>query len=74
MPVMLAEVVRGPVVECQHFGAVAVVDAEGKVIAGAGDTGVVAFLRSAGKPFQAIPLVASGAAEGPSSRTPRCTA
>ena len=63
MPVMLAEVVRGPVVECQHFGAVAVVDADGKVIAGAGDTGVVAFLRSAGKPFQAIPLVASGAAD-----------
>jgi L-asparaginase II len=63
MPVMLAEVVRGPVVECQHFGAVAVVDAEGKVIASAGDTGVVAFLRSAAKPFQAIPAVASGAAD-----------
>jgi L-asparaginase II len=63
MPTMLAEVVRGPVVECQHFGAVAVVDVDGKVIASAGDTGVVAFLRSAAKPFQAIPVVTSGAAD-----------
>lgn len=63
MAAILAEVVRGPVVECQHYGAVAVVDAAGKVIASAGDTGVVAFLRSAGKPFQALPLVLSGAAD-----------
>lgn len=63
MPTMLAEVVRGPVVECQHFGAVAVVDRDGRVIASAGETEVVAFLRSAGKPFQAIPVVTSGAAD-----------
>jgi L-asparaginase II len=63
MPTMLAEVVRGPVVECQHFGAVAVVDANGKTIASTGDTDVVAFLRSAAKPFQAIPAVTSGAAD-----------
>src|SRR5687768_6119966 len=63
MPTMLAEVVRGPVVECQHFGAVAVVEANGKLIASAGDTDVVAFLRSAAKPFQAIPAVTSGAAD-----------
>lgn len=63
MVAALAEVVRGPVVECRHYGAVAVVDAGGKAIAGAGDTGVVALLRSAAKPFQAIPVVASGAAD-----------
>ena len=63
MPTMLAEVVRGPVVECQHFGAVAVVDAEGKVIASAGDAEVVAFLRSAAKPFQMLPLVERGHAD-----------
>jgi L-asparaginase II len=50
-------------VECQHFGAVAVVDADGKMIASAGDTEVVACLRSAAKPFQAIPVVTSGAAD-----------
>ena len=60
---VLAEVTRGAVVECRHEGAVAVVDTTGKVIASAGDTGLAAYLRSAGKPFQAIPVVESGAAD-----------
>ncbi len=63
MVAVLAEVTRGSVVECRHEGAVAVVDSAGEVIASAGDTGLVAYLRSAGKPFQAIPVVDSGAAD-----------
>jgi L-asparaginase II len=47
---------RGGVVESRHeVDAVAVQD--GAVIAEAGDAGRVAFLRSAAKPFQALPLV-----------------
>ena len=47
---------RGGVVESRHeVDAVAVQD--GAVIAEAGDAGLVAFLRSAAKPFQALPLV-----------------
>ena len=47
---------RGEVVESTHdVHAVAVRD--GAVVAEAGDTGRVAFLRSSAKPFQALPLV-----------------
>ena len=47
---------RGGIVESRHeVDAVAVQD--GAVIAEAGDAGRVAFLRSAAKPFQALPLV-----------------
>ena len=47
---------RGGVVESRHeVDAVAVQD--GAVVAEAGDAGRVAFLRSAAKPFQALPLV-----------------
>jgi L-asparaginase len=47
---------RGKVVEARHeVHAVAVGD--GGVLAAAGDPGQVTFLRSAGKPFQALPLV-----------------
>lgn len=39
---------------------VAVVDPEGRTVARAGDPEFVTFLRSAAKPFQAMPLVADG--------------
>jgi L-asparaginase II len=46
---------RGDVVESRHrVHAVAV--RNGKVVEGAGDTGLVSFLRSAAKPLQALPL------------------
>lgn len=49
---------RGPVVEAVHrVHAVAVRD--GEVVAAAGDTGLISFLRSSAKPFQALPLVRS---------------
>jgi L-asparaginase II len=49
---------RGHLVEARHtVHAVAVSD--GSVLAAAGDPGLVAFLRSSAKPFQALPLVRS---------------
>jgi L-asparaginase II len=61
--VPLAEVTRGPVVESVHAGVVVVADAAGRVVAAAGDPEHVCFFRSCAKPFQTIPLVASGAAD-----------
>jgi L-asparaginase II len=63
MATSLAEIIRGSVTESVHFGHVAVVDATGQVVAGAGDTGTEIFFRSSAKPFQALPLVVSGAAD-----------
>ena len=60
---MLVENVRGSIVESRHEVHVAVVDAAGKLIAGAGDPDFVTFWRSAAKPFQAQPLVEDGVVE-----------
>lgn len=57
------EVVRGETVESVHRVHAAVVDGQGNVVRGVGDPDLVTFLRSAAKPFQALPLVASGAAD-----------
>lgn len=59
----LVELTRGPLVESIHFGALAVVDASGKLIASVGDAQLVANLRSSSKPFQALPLVEQGGAD-----------
>lgn len=56
----LAIVSRAGRAESVHRGHVAVVDAEGRLIAWAGDPRVFVFPRSAFKPFQALPLVESG--------------
>lgn len=53
----LVEEYRGGTLENVHYGAVAVVDETGKVIHKAGDENFVTFLRSAAKPFQAIPAM-----------------
>jgi len=53
---LLATVKRGDVVESQHFGHFAVVDGEGQLVLSAGDPHFITYLRSAAKPFQAIPL------------------
>ncbi|MGH7699982.1 MAG: asparaginase [Gemmatimonadales bacterium] len=60
---MVVELVRGTVVESRHTVHAAVVDAGGRLVGRAGDPDFVTFLRSAAKPFQALPLVADGAAE-----------
>lgn len=61
MATVLVEVTRGPIVESRHYGALVVADAVGTIQARAGDPALVTYLRSAAKPFQALPLVASGA-------------
>jgi L-asparaginase II len=60
---ILVDVLRGGHVESQHCGAVAVLDADGGVLAAIGDIESAAFPRSAIKVLQALPLVASGAAD-----------
>lgn len=60
---VLAEVVRGGRVESVHHGSIAVVDTGGRIVAEAGDPGQFLYFRSSAKPFQAIPLVESGAAD-----------
>ena len=57
------EVVRGTVVESRHRVHAAVVDAAGLLRASAGDPEMVTFVRSAAKPFQALPVIAEGAME-----------
>ena len=59
--VPLVEITRGDIVESRHLGALAVVDAHGRLVASAGDPFYVTYLRSSAKPFQALPTVASGA-------------
>src|SRR3954452_10665032 len=58
---ILAEMTRGNWVENRHRGAFAVVDAQGRIIASAGDIDRPIFPRSAVKSMQAIALVTSGA-------------
>jgi L-asparaginase II len=48
---------RGTTVESIHYGAAAVVDSTGKLVASVGDPQVVTFLRSSAKPFQALPFI-----------------
>jgi L-asparaginase II len=60
---VLARVYRGPYVESYHTGSIAVVDSHGRLLAFAGDPNFRTSLRSAAKPFQAIPLLEYGGAE-----------
>ena len=57
------EATRGDVVESVHGVALAVTDPEGTLIASAGDPELVTYWRSAAKPFQAMAMVADGAAD-----------
>ncbi len=58
----LVQTERGGLVECLHFGALAVVNRHGKLLASAGDADWLTFTRSTLKPFQALPFVAAGGA------------
>ncbi|HEX8162932.1 MAG TPA: asparaginase [Pyrinomonadaceae bacterium] len=62
-PAPLAEVWRGRIVESRHRGHVAAVDGDGRLVARLGEPETVTYLRSSAKPFQALPLIASGAAD-----------
>jgi len=57
------EVTRGKIVESIHYGSIAIVDSNGKLIASYGDPQTVAFLRSSAKPFQVLPFVERGGVE-----------
>ncbi|MFG6443248.1 asparaginase [Roseateles sp. LKC17W] len=59
----LIEVLRGNAVESCHAGALAIVDASSAVHTALGDVDRPVFPRSAVKLLQALPLVASGAAD-----------
>ena len=60
---ILAEALRGGIVESFHRGSLAIVDADGTVHTALGDIERPIFPRSAVKVLQALPLVATGAAE-----------
>ena len=60
---ILVEVVRGQMVESRHRASVAVVDADGHVVASWGDVEQPLYGRSAIKPLLALPLIESGAAD-----------
>jgi L-asparaginase II len=60
---ILVKAYRNETVESIHYGAAAVVDFSGKLLYSAGDPDFLTFLRSSAKPFQALVVVESGAAE-----------
>lgn len=66
----LIHVYRGDYIESIHYGSIAVVNAEGKLLKSAGNPDFKTFFRSSAKPIQALPVVFSGAA-GKYNLTPR---
>jgi hypothetical protein len=59
----LIQTERGGLSECVHFGAVAVVDAHGRLLASAGNPQLLSFTRSTLKPLQALPFIEAGGVE-----------
>lgn len=57
------ESTRGELVESRHRVSAAVTDADGRLIASAGDPEQLTFWRSAAKPFQALPILQDGVAD-----------
>jgi len=61
--VPLARVTRGEAADSVHYGSVAVVDRDGRLIFAAGDPHYLTTTRSALKPLQALPFAARGGLE-----------
>ncbi|HET6862419.1 MAG TPA: asparaginase [Pyrinomonadaceae bacterium] len=59
----LVEVRRGGLTESRHRGHIVAVEPNGRIVKYLGAPENVTFLRSSAKPFQALPLLVSGAAE-----------
>ena len=59
----LVEVTRGGITESRHRGHIVAAEPDGTIAAYLGAPETVTYLRSSAKPHQAIPLVASGAAD-----------
>lgn len=62
-PEPLVEVRRGSITESRHRGHIVAVDGDGQIVARLGAPETLTYLRSSAKPHQAVPLVASGAAD-----------
>lgn len=62
-PSILAVVVRGETTESLHRGHIVILDGKGERVSAAGDPETVTYFRSASKPFQALPLIKTGAAD-----------
>ncbi|MCD1257920.1 asparaginase [Paenibacillus athensensis] len=60
---IVVRVCRGPLTESVHRGHMAVIGADGRLVAEAGDARLVTFARSAAKPLQALPVIEAGAAD-----------
>jgi L-asparaginase II len=56
------QLTRGKIIESLHFGAIAVVEPSGRLVAWYGDPELVTFTRSSAKPFQALPFIENGGA------------
>ncbi|MEP7041295.1 MAG: asparaginase [Chloroflexota bacterium] len=61
---LLVEVTRGDRVESRHRGSIVVISPSGEMISSVGDPEELVFVRSAAKPFQLAPFVASGRFDG----------
>ena len=59
----LVQVTRGSITESRHRGHIMAVEPDGKIVAFLGAPETVTFLRSSAKPYQALPLIESGAAD-----------
>jgi L-asparaginase II len=59
----LAALTRGALVESVHRGRLVLCDPDGNVLEAVGDPEAYIYARSSAKPFQALPLVLSGAAD-----------
>jgi L-asparaginase II len=62
-PPVLIEVTRGARIESCHRGQIVVIDAQGNLCHSLGDPEVQVCMRSLAKPFQALPVLTTGAAE-----------
>lgn len=62
-PQLAATVYRGESIEALHYASIAVVDQTGKLTHSLGDPEMVSMTRSCVKPFQALPLLTTGAAD-----------
>ena len=63
------ETIRGKTVESVHFGAAAVVDTSGNLLAWYGDPRQVTFMRSSAKPLQVLLLTGGDTIALPGNRS-----
>ena len=54
------QLTRGNIVESIHFGAIAIMDSSGELVAWYGDPKLVTYTRSSAKPLQALPFLENG--------------